>query len=582
MARITWQNVTAPDLSTSRAALQSAGNSFDTGFQNFIDTFRDVEQQQKDAYSQEALARLAQVTDPNQMNQMMASGGLASLGITDPRYLNADAMESILGRPKTLFDNQNTAMNTANVQSQLNERNALLPGKLAEQVTNRAYTQALTANQLQETDFNRQKFPEELKKQTLDNEELEIKIEKLDAEISQIEGQTSNDADANARANAEADALKKQRDQVINSKNINAEIGKFKTLKEARDAWPDLQKKIEENPDDYTEELIQYINNGPEAAVGQRLSLAADADSTAAANSLWNTIRFGPDFAGSTRDQLARKIELSDVSREAKNKALTKLENVSEDLFTPSAAAKALVTRSTASASGEFKDTGSLVNPYNASILTQKQALNRNARSNPLFEFAKFWAGEENSAISGAAQKLNDALIKEERVFSGADNGRITRILNEVSNELPDIPKDVIAYLIQSGAGNEQNLVGTRWWQGEVDLAKSKLKQAALNFYTEENMTIASQSYADWKEKSNALSQIDAAAQKAIATAELQLTQGADEGLVMDRLNKILQDLTLPGPETQSQPTIELTPFSSDERTPMNFKTRQNLNIPPK
>lgn len=581
MARITWQNVTAPDLSTSRAALQSAGNSFDTGFQNFIDTFRDVEQQQKDAYSQEALARLAQVTDPNQMNQMMASGGLASLGITDPRYLNADAMESILGRPKTLFDNQNTAMNTANVQSQLNERNALLPGKLAEQVTNRAYTQALTANQLQETDFNRQKFPEELKKQTLDNEELEIKIEKLDAEISQIEGQTSNDADANARANAEADALKKQRDQVINSKNINAEIGKFKTLKEARDAWPDLQKKIEENPDDYTEELIQYINNGPEAAVGQRLSLAADADSTAAANSLWNTIRFGPDFAGSTRDQLARKIELSDVSREAKNKALTKLENVSEDLFTPSAAAKALVTRSTASASGEFKNTGSLVNPYNASILTQKQALNRNARSNPFFEFAKFWEGEKDNAISGAAQKLNDELIKEEDVFSGAPNRKVIKIINQVSNELPDIPKDVIAYFIQSGAANDYNY-GVNLFRGDADISKNKLKQAIQELYKEENMTIASQSYADWKEKSNALSQIDAAAQKAIATAELQLTQGADEGLVMDRLNKILQGLTLPEPETQSQPTIEITPFSSDERTPMDFKTRQNLNIPAK
>jgi len=145
MARITWQNVTAPDLSTSRAALQSAGNSFDTGFQNFIDTFRDVEQQQKDAYSQEALARLAQVTDPNQMNQMMASGGLASLGITDPRYLNADAMESILGRPKTLFDNQNTAANTANTMSTMRRRDALLDGELAQADATLGLTNAQTS-----------------------------------------------------------------------------------------------------------------------------------------------------------------------------------------------------------------------------------------------------------------------------------------------------------------------------------------------------------------------------------------------------------------------------------------------------
>lgn len=572
MARITWQNVTAPDLSTSRAALQQAGNSFNRGFEGFANTFRDIEQQQKDAYSQEALARLAQVSDPNQLNQMMASGGLASLGITDPRYLNADAMQSILGRPKTLFDNQNTAANTANTMSTMRRRDALLPGELAKQVSDKAFTDASTANQLQETDFNRQLFPGKLENQSLTNQQLEGQIERIDAEILQIEGQTSNDADANARANANANALKKEKERVVNSKTIFAEIGKFQTLEEARKAWPELQKKIEENPDDYTGEFIEYINAGPEAAVGERLSLAADADSTAAANSLWNSIRFGPNFAGSTRDQLARQIELSDVSRTAKDKALKKLAGVSDDLFKPSAASKALVTRSTASASGDFKK-GSLVNPYNASILTQKQALNRNARSNPLFEFAKFWAGEENSAISGAAQKLNDALIKDERVFSGADNARITRIINEVSNELPNIPKDVIAYLVQSGAGNEQNMIGTRWWQGEVDLAKRKLKQAAQNLYTEENMVIASQSYADWKEKSNALSEIDAAAQKAIATAELQLTQGADEGLVMDRLNRILQGLMPAEPERQSQPTIDLTPFSSVERTPMDRRT---------
>ena len=122
MARITWRNVTAPDLSTSRAALQQAGNSLTSGFQGFADSFRDIEQQQKDAYSQEALARLAQVSDPNQLNALMASDGLAGLGVTDSRYLNADAMQSILSRPKALFDNQNTAMNTANLESQINRR----------------------------------------------------------------------------------------------------------------------------------------------------------------------------------------------------------------------------------------------------------------------------------------------------------------------------------------------------------------------------------------------------------------------------------------------------------------------------
>ena len=156
MARITWQNVTAPDLSTSRVALQQAGNSLSSGFQGFADSFRDIEQQQKDAYSQEALARLAQVSDPNQLNSMMASDGLAALGIEDPRYLNADAMQSILGRSKTLFDNQNTAANTADTQSTMNRRNRLLDGEVRQQGATYDSTIAGTALTKQQTEAAKQ------------------------------------------------------------------------------------------------------------------------------------------------------------------------------------------------------------------------------------------------------------------------------------------------------------------------------------------------------------------------------------------------------------------------------------------
>lgn len=249
MARITWQNVTAPDLSTSRAALQQAGNSFNRGFEGFADTFRDIEQQQKDAYSQEALARLAQVTDPNQMNQMMASGGLASLGITDPRYLNADAMQSILGRPKTLFDNQNTAMNTANVQSQLNERNTLLPGKVRKQGADLAFTQAQTGLTYAQTDESRQNIANTKSIITARNERL-----KADQELW-----SDQNRDRDRKSDAEI-AIEKANDFSLPFIQAAKKLNDPVLLKK----WMDEnQETIYADPKLVNEELNDIFDKGP-------------------------------------------------------------------------------------------------------------------------------------------------------------------------------------------------------------------------------------------------------------------------------------------------------------------------------
>ena len=560
MARITWQNVTAPDLSTSRAALQQAGNSFNRGFEGFADTFRDIEQQQKDAYSQEALARLAQVSDPNQLNQMMASGGLASLGITDPRYLNADAMQNILGRPKTLFDNQNTAMNTANVQSQLNERNTLLPGKVRKQDADRAYTQALTADTLFDTAAARKKLPKDLAL-------LDKNIAQITSQINIAENKDQREAD---RLKRELTVLQEQKDRVVNSDSISQLIAGYSTLDEARADWPRLQRMIQSNPLGYSDRVKATVFGGADAAVGERLSLAAAADTTAAGNAFWDSIKNSPDYRGSTEEEIAQSIELSDQPRAVKDIALKKLESVDDAFFKASAAAKAKVSGT---------KSGSTASAFNENVIILQNDLTREATQDPLHEFAKYWDNDPDSEIVGASQRLRDRLRSpDNRVYSGATNARITRLLNQVSNDREilqlGIPADTIAYLIEKGVGDEQNLVGLRLITGQVDLNPASIKEAAIRLYSPETRSRASQTYASWKSRSNELSEINSAAQGIIMKAELKISQTTDKALhpsIIAEMNEELAKLGLPSrDQNNSQPTTELTPSSTADRTPMD------------
>lgn len=252
MARITWQNVTAPDLSTSRAALQQAGNSLSSGFQGFADSFRDIEQQQKDAYSQEALARLAQVSDPNQLNSMIANDGLAALGIEDPRYLNADAMQSILGRPKTLFDNQSTAANTANTDATRKQTlfdtfaaQQGLPTKLAQAAATLDSTKAGAALTKQQTKNAEQTF-------NTNEEKRQLRIDELKAQIAEITKRTEYDGNQDTRAKDKAqqekDALELQLKQERNLGSFTAGLAEIpKTRESINQYFADATQKLKDD-----------------------------------------------------------------------------------------------------------------------------------------------------------------------------------------------------------------------------------------------------------------------------------------------------------------------------------------------
>lgn len=567
MARITWQNVTAPDLSTSRAALQQAGNSFNRGFEGFADTFRDIEQQQKDAYSQEALARLAQVSDPNQLNQMMASGGLASLGITDPRYLNADAMQNILGRPKTLFDNQNTAANTANTMSTMRRRDALLQGEIDQAAANLGLTNAQTGLTYAQTDQTRQNMDFAAQKLPKNLALLDQQIAQTKSQIEIAQNQDQREAD---RLKRELTVLEEQKDRVINSDNISQLIAGYSTLDEARADWPRLQRMIQSNPLGYSDRVKATVFGGADAAVGERLSLAAAADITAAGNAFWDSIKNSEDYRGSTEEEIAQRIELSDQPRAVKDVALQKLESVDDAFFKASAAAKAKVSGT---------KSGSTASAFNENVIILQNDLTREATQDPLHEFAKYWDNDPDSAIVGAAERLREKLRGKDRVFSGADNARVTRQINLATRELADlqIPADAIAYLVEKGFGDEDNMWGTRMFQGEVDINRNAIKAAAIRLYSPESRDRASQTYASWKARSNELSEINSAAQAIIMKAELKISQTTDKSLhpgIIAEMNKALAELGLPSrDQNNSQPTIQLTPFSSVERTPLDRRT---------
>lgn len=576
MARITWQNVTAPDLSTSRAALQQAGNSLSSGFQGFADSFRDIEQQQKDAYSQEALARLAQVSDPNQLNSMMASDGLAALGIEDPRYLNADAMQSILGRSKTLFDNANTAADTANTQSTMNRRNRLLDGEVRQQGATYDSTIAGTALTNQQAKNAEQTF-------NINEDKRQPELDKLNADIDLLQQQKAASEASETRDTAEEkrkqtkwdqQLIEKQRQKqiIINDTKIESEISKFGTIEEARNGWKRLIEKVKASPRSYSESMRQRVFGGADAAVSERLSNVAETDAVAQANTYWAALKASDNYTGSTRESLQQGVETNpNLSDAAKAKVREKINALEDAYFQVTPVAKAAVSN----------NKNSLAPATNQSITEQKSRLTQRATQDPLHEFAKFWDGDPDSKVVGAAQKLRDRLRDPEgRVFSGADNARVTRIIREATAELSgyNIPEDVIAYLVQTGSGDEENQWGTRWLQGDIDVSKTLLKEAAIELFQPQNRSLATQNYAAWTQKKLEIDQIDAAAQSIIAQTEMKISQTSDtekHSAIIDQMNDRLRALGITGSDNSTPPNNEQTNVDS-----FRENARQNLSKP--
>lgn len=452
MARITWQNVTAPDLSTSRAALQQAGNSFNRGFEGFADTFRDIEQQQKDAYSQEALARLAQVTDPNQMNQMMASGGLASLGITDPRYLNADAMQSILGRPETLFDNQNTAMNTANVQSQLNERNTLLPGKVRKQGADLAFTQAQTGLTNAQTGLANVQTKQA--RQDIDNTKsiIAARDAKLIADKALWSDQNRDrDFESDAKiATKKADDFSGPFIQAAKQINDPAKLEEW--IKENREA-------VFKNPELVNKDLLEVFDKGP---------MYAEPDFTAEQNFEINKA----DMSLKTQARGIADLILNSPQATSKEQALALL-NAQPALQNNPKLYEAVAAELSGRSEANYLYPEALSNAVrNTTVNTQFDQLYSNVEdilswdtnsATSAFITGTDFAEQSNQNVSG--ESIVDAITGKDRPVNidndswGTGRGNLIKRVNQLLTKYRDqVPPAVIAEIVQKSLAGRSNL----------------------------------------------------------------------------------------------------------------------------
>lgn len=101
MARLTWQEVSAPDFGSSIQGLKNAFDSADRGFQRAGETIEGWDKDQTAANSNRIMAEMLKFQTPEAAQAALASGALTQ-GV-DPRYINAAAFKSLEGRPGELL-----------------------------------------------------------------------------------------------------------------------------------------------------------------------------------------------------------------------------------------------------------------------------------------------------------------------------------------------------------------------------------------------------------------------------------------------------------------------------------------------
>lgn len=113
MARITWQNVAAPDVAQSVYALKAGGDMLQSGFSGLGNVAAGLDQRQKDALSNKAIAAALRSGSRSEFDKVMGADGIQGFGVADPGRLNADAMSFFQNRRGNLADLDNTTSLTA-------------------------------------------------------------------------------------------------------------------------------------------------------------------------------------------------------------------------------------------------------------------------------------------------------------------------------------------------------------------------------------------------------------------------------------------------------------------------------------
>lgn len=112
MARLTWQEVSAPDFGSSISGLKNAFDSLDRGFERAGQTINEYDAAQTATQSNAIMAKVLQLGSPEEAAAALASGQMTN-GV-DPRRINAAAFAAMRGR-------QNDLMSTATAGMKLRE-----------------------------------------------------------------------------------------------------------------------------------------------------------------------------------------------------------------------------------------------------------------------------------------------------------------------------------------------------------------------------------------------------------------------------------------------------------------------------
>ena len=100
MARLTWQEVSAPDFGSSISGLKNAFDSLDRGFERAGQTINEYDAAQTAAQSNAIMAKVLQFGSPEAAQAALASGELTA-GV-DPRRINSAAFQAMESRPGEL------------------------------------------------------------------------------------------------------------------------------------------------------------------------------------------------------------------------------------------------------------------------------------------------------------------------------------------------------------------------------------------------------------------------------------------------------------------------------------------------
>lgn len=102
MARITWQNVAAPNLGASASAIRTAGHLVGSAFDKFGTTVRTLEKNQNDKASSKAMSEALKFGSADELQGFLSQNGVQGLGAR-PGQLNDTAIDFLANRGTTLL-----------------------------------------------------------------------------------------------------------------------------------------------------------------------------------------------------------------------------------------------------------------------------------------------------------------------------------------------------------------------------------------------------------------------------------------------------------------------------------------------